>query len=192
MSIPQLKNSDPSLIAALAIYMGFRGKIVPLKTLHNGVNSPHYVAVLDPIMGIVITEMQGSFAVETRAWALRFAIEMMLDAGFEPCVLALLWYWDVGVELCWDTGFEPRILALQWYWDVGFKPHVFALQWYFRVSHFDIVSMIFMSLASEEWALNLTTYLQWFLDSLQNPPPKFSKLRGWMGQVLKHFGLIFW
>jgi len=49
-------------------------------------------AVLDPVMGIVITEMQGSFAVETRAWALYLSIEMMLDAGLEPCVLALLWY----------------------------------------------------------------------------------------------------
>ena len=154
-------------------------------------------AITDPIMRAVTTEMRSSLAVGLSSAFSHWDVvgcgpQALLNVGFEPRVLALLWCWDAGVELCWDTGFEPRILALQWYWDVGFKPHVLALQWYFRVSHFDTVSMIFMSLASEEWALNLTTYLQWFLDSLQNPPPKFSKLRGWLGQVLKHFGLIFW
>jgi len=44
-------------------------------------------AVLDPVMGVVITEMQGLFAVEMRAWALHLAIEMMLDAGLKHRVL---------------------------------------------------------------------------------------------------------
>jgi len=86
-------------------------------------------AVLDPVMGVIITETRGSFAVETRIWAPRLAIEMMLDAGLEPCVLALLWYWDADVELCWDAGFEPRVLAMQWCWDASFEPCVLASQW---------------------------------------------------------------
>jgi len=57
------------------------------------------------------------------------SIEIMLDATLEPCVLALLWYWDASVELCWDADFELRVLALQWCWDRGFEPCVLALQW---------------------------------------------------------------
>ena len=40
-------------------------------------------AVIDPVMRAVITKTQDSFSVETRASALRLAIEMMLDAGLE-------------------------------------------------------------------------------------------------------------
>ena len=91
----------------------------------------------------------------------------LLDAGFEPHVLALLWCWDASVELYCDAGFEPRVLALQWCWDASFKPRVLALQWCFRASRLDTTSMISISLASEVWALHLMTCLQWFLDSLQ-------------------------
>jgi len=37
--------------------------------------------ILDPVMGVVIIETQGFSTVETRAWARRLAIEVMLDAG---------------------------------------------------------------------------------------------------------------
>jgi len=42
--------------------------------------------------------MQCSFAVETRALALRLVIEMILDAGLKPCIWALRWCWNAGVE----------------------------------------------------------------------------------------------
>ena len=49
-------------------------------------------AVIDPVIRTVTTETHGSLAVETRALALRLAIKMMLDAGLELRIWALLWY----------------------------------------------------------------------------------------------------
>ena len=105
-----------------------------------------------------------------RPWAL-------LNAGFEPRILALLWCWDAGVELCWDAGVEPRVLALQWCWDAGFEPRVLILQWCFRASRLNTASMIYICLASKVWALHLTICLQWFLDSLQQPSNQLNYLR---------------
>ena len=46
-------------------------------------------AVIDPLIRTLTTETQGSSVVETQAGALRLAIEMLLDTGFEPRVLTL-------------------------------------------------------------------------------------------------------
>jgi len=57
-----------------------------------GVNSTHYVAVIDLVMKAVITETPGFFAVETRALSLAFWHYIivlldadLLDADFELC-----------------------------------------------------------------------------------------------------------
>ena len=120
-------------------------------------------AVLDPVMKVVITEMQGSSPVKMRVWALRLAVKVTLDVGFE------LHVWDVGFKLCawalkwyWDAGFELCILALQWCWDAGFEPCVLALhEWLWLTSYL-----------KHEFCY-LMTYFQWFLDSLQNPLKSF-------------------
>ena len=48
-------------------------------------------AVIDPVMKVVTTEMQGSLAVEMWTLALRLAIKVMLDTGLELRIWALLW-----------------------------------------------------------------------------------------------------
>ena len=63
-----------------------------------------------PVLGAVTTETQGKPTVETKAWDLRFVIEMMQNAGFEPYIF--------GVEVVRDVGLEPHILALEWCWDL--------------------------------------------------------------------------
>jgi len=143
-------------------------------------------------MRAVITETQGSVAVEMRAWALRLAIEMVLDAGLEPRVWTLKLRLQSPVTRWYDTGCEPQTLRLaivrmlrrglwarrlaiaetqtlssaswllQWCWDASLEPRVWPLH-----------KMILISHAFEVWILYLTTYLQWFLDSLQAPKWNF-------------------
>jgi len=127
-------------------------------------------AVTDPIMRAVTTKTQGSSAVEMRVWALRLAIEMLLDADFELCWDAgFELCWDAGFELCWDAGFEPCVSALQWHWDAGFEPCVSALQWRwdagFEPHVLTLCQWSLSSLRLKYGLYYLMIGLQWFLDS---------------------------
>jgi len=117
-------------------------------------------AVLDPVMKVVITEMQGSSPLEMRVWALRLAVEVTLDVSFE------LHVWNVGFKLrawalkwYWDADLEPCVLTLQWCWDADFEPCVLALhEW------------LWLALRLKHGFCYLITCLQWILDSLQEIP----------------------
>jgi len=169
-------------------------------------------------MGVVITEIHGSSPVETRAWALRLAIKVTLDAGLELRVLGvavvlkrepqtICFLIDVALDArlelrVWDASFKlwRGLQALCLSTEVVLRRGLWALRlavavvlirglWAMR---FAFARVALISLASKTWALLFDDSSSVIFRQSTEPPLKFWKLRGWLRRVLKHFGLRFW
>ena len=151
--VTSAENFDLFLIAK-AIYRGFRGKTFPKKPSIMGLTVLITWVVLDPVMGEIITETQGSSSVEMRVSALRLTIEVTLDVGLELRVWVSWWCWNTSFKLCverliWYAGLEIHVWAPQWcwnasfelcielcVWDVSFKLCVWVLKWCWDASFY--------------------------------------------------------
>ena len=73
-------------------------------------------------------------------------LRALLDASFEPCILALQW--------CWDAGFEPCVLTLRWCWFWALRLGItVVLRRRLRALRFGITWMALISLAPKVWTL---------------------------------------
>jgi len=169
-------------------------------------------------MGVVITKTQGSSPVGTRAWALRLAVKVILDTGLElrildiavvlkrePLTLCFLInvVLDARLELyVWNEGFKLwcELQALCLSTEVVLRRGLWALRLGIamvlrrglRGLRFAFVRVTLISLASETWTMLSDDLSSVIFRQSTEPPPKFLKLRGWLGWVWKHFILSFW
>jgi len=93
----------------------------------------------------------------------------------------------------WDANFGLCVLVLQWCWDAAFMLRVLViaviLRHGFQSSHLDAMLVAMISLASGFWTLLFDDLSSVIFRQPTESPPKFFIFRGWLGRILKYFGL---
>jgi len=113
----------------------------------------------------------------------KLCVELLVwDAGLKLYVWVPQWCWKASFKLCvdlcvWDARFKLYVWVLKWYWDVGFELCVLALQWCwdagFEPCILPLHEWLWLASRLKHGLYYLMTYLQWFLDSLENPLQSF-------------------
>jgi len=157
-----------------------------------GFNSPHYVGNTWPVMRVVITETQGSSAVETWAWALRLAVEVMLErvssSAFGCCGGVKTRASNSVFSHCRDIrrvpqasrlrcGLQTLCLSTEVVLRCGLRTLRLGIRGMLgnriQIPRLGIARVALISLALWILFYYLMTYFQQFLDSLQNPLQSF-------------------
>jgi len=174
-------------------------------------------AVTDPVMRAVITETQSSSVVEMRALSSAFSHCNVIGCGPRALLRRRLWALlrrglralrldfammlrrgvralRLGIAMMLRRRFQALRLGFAMMLRHGFRALrlgiVMMLRREFQALRLGITSMIFISLTSKIWTLLSDDLSSVIFKQPTEPPPKFSKLRGWLGWILKYFRFL--
>jgi len=147
------------------------------------------------------------FTLELCVWALM----QCWNASLKLCVSLLMWCWMCVSSFASETrassstswhwsGAETGLRALRLDIAVVLRCGLRALRLSItvmqgcklRALHLGVAWMALISLSSEVWILLSDDLSSIIFRQSTEFPLKFSKLRGWLGRVLKYFRLFFW